>query len=134
MRKESSTTCEQYSDARYFAIPASRSLRWPASLTRAAFTIIWCAASTLVAHLGQPEQHRLVLGDLLAERLPLLGIGDTELERPQGDAAAAGSHVDAADLDAVHHLVEALPGSPPRIASADTSTLSNTSSVVSTPL
>ena len=30
-------------------MPASRSLRWPASFLRAARTIIWWAASTLVA-------------------------------------------------------------------------------------
>ena len=30
-------------------MPASRSLRSPASLCRAALTIIWCAASTFVA-------------------------------------------------------------------------------------
>ena len=39
-------------------------------------------------HLGQPEQHRLVLGDLLAEGLPLLGVGDAELEGPVGHPAA----------------------------------------------
>ena len=49
MRKESSTTSLPYSEARYFAIPASRSLRWPESFLRAAITIIWWAASTLVA-------------------------------------------------------------------------------------
>ena len=49
MRKASSTTSLPYSDARYLAIPASRSFRWPESFLRAAITIIWCAASTLVA-------------------------------------------------------------------------------------
>ena len=34
---------------KHFAIPASTSLRSPPSLTRAALTIIACAASTLVA-------------------------------------------------------------------------------------
>ena len=44
----------------------------------------------------------------LAERRALLGVRDRELERAGGDAARAGGDVDAADLDAVHHLVEAL--------------------------
>jgi hypothetical protein len=91
------------------AIPASRSFRWPESFLRAAITIIWCAASTLV-HLGQLELDRLMLGDRLAEGVPLLGVADGQLEGAQGDAAAASGHVDPADLDAVHHLVEALAG------------------------
>ena len=61
----------------------------------------------LGAHLGEPEQHRLVLGDLLAECLPLLRVGTPELEGTPGDPAATGGDVDATDLDAVHHLVEA---------------------------
>ena len=57
----------------------------------------------------------LVLCDLLAEGLALLGVGDAELEGPHRDTTGARGHVDPADLDAVHHLVEALPGTPPRI-------------------
>src|SRR5680860_1283298 len=49
---------------------------------------------------------RLVLGDLLAEGLTLLGVGDRELERPQRHTTGAGGDVDAAHLDPVHHLVE----------------------------
>ena len=42
-------------------------------------------------HLGQLELDRLVLGDRLAEGLPLLDVGDGQLEGAQGDAAAASS-------------------------------------------
>jgi hypothetical protein len=72
----------------------------------------------LGGHVGQPEQHGLVVGDALAERLPLLRVPDGELERAQRDPAAARGHVDPADLDAVHHLVEAAPGRPPSTAAA----------------
>ena len=86
-------------------------------------------------HLGEPEQDRLVLGDLLAEGLALLGVGDAELEGPVGDAAAAGRDVDAADLDAVHHLVEALAGlAAEDLVGARSRWPSKISSVVSTPL
>ena len=61
-------------------------------------------------HVSEPEQHRLVLGDLLAEGLPLLGVVDAELEGSLGEPARAGGDVDASDLDAVHHLVEATAG------------------------
>ena len=57
-------------------------------------------------HLREAEQDRLVLGDRLAEGLALLAVGDGQLEGAVGDAAGAGRDVDAADLDAVHHLVE----------------------------
>ena len=59
-------------------------------------------------HVGQPEQHRLVLGDLLAEGLPLLGVRDAELESPPRDTATTRGNVDPADFDPIHHLVEAL--------------------------
>ena len=49
MRKDWLTTSAQYSAAMYFAMPASRSLRSPLSFRRAALTISWCAASTLLA-------------------------------------------------------------------------------------
>jgi hypothetical protein len=49
-----------------------------------------------------------VLGDRLAERLPLLRVAQRQLERAAGDADAAGGNVDAADLERVHHLREAL--------------------------
>src|SRR5208282_5624139 len=44
------------------------------------------------------------------ERVPPLRVVDGQLEGAQGDPAAAGGDVDPADLDAVHHLVEALAG------------------------
>ena len=49
MRNESAVTSKQYSLAKYLAMPASTSLRLPSSLSRAALTIIRCAASTFVA-------------------------------------------------------------------------------------
>src|SRR5664280_1126933 len=61
-------------------------------------------------HLSQAEEYALVLGDLLAEGLALLGVLDAELEGPQPHPARTRGDVDAADLDAVHHLVEALAG------------------------
>jgi hypothetical protein len=135
MRKESSTTSLQYSLARYLAMPASRSLRSPASFLRAALTIIWCAASTLVAISASRNEHGLVLGDRLAEGLALLGVLDAELEGADRDAAGAGRDVDAAHLDAVHHLVEALArGLAAEDGVGRMRRPSITSSVVSTPL
>src|SRR5690606_3831754 len=64
----------------------------------------------LDGHVGEAELDGLVVGDGLAERAALLGVADGEFEGAQGDAAAAGGDVDAADLDAVHHLVEAAAG------------------------
>src|SRR6476469_5160000 len=69
----------------------------------------------LDGHVGEAEEHGLVVDDLLAEGLALLGVGDAELESPSRDTTSAGSDVDTADLDAVHHLVEALA----RLASED---------------
>ena len=43
----------------------------------------------LAACVGELELDRLVLGDLLAERLALLGVAEAELERALGDANAA---------------------------------------------
>src|SRR6476646_6102382 len=59
-------------------------------------------------HVGELELDRLVLGDRLAEGLALLAVAEGQLERPLGDADAAGGDVDAADLERVHHLHEAL--------------------------
>ncbi len=60
-------------------------------------------------HVGELELDRLVLGDRLAEGLALLAVAEGQLERALGDADAAGGDVDAADLERVHHLHEALP-------------------------
>lgn len=60
----------------------------------------------LGSHLGQLELDGLVLRDRLAESVTLLGIGDTQLERTLCDTATTCRHVDAADLDSVHHLVK----------------------------
>src|SRR3954465_1760268 len=59
-------------------------------------------------HVGELELDRLVGGDRLAEGLPFLAVAEGELERPLADADAAGGDVDAADLERVHHLHEAL--------------------------
>src|SRR4051794_6991446 len=67
------------------------------------------------AHLREPEEHRLVVGALIAEGLALLGVGRPELERAPRDPAAARRHVHLADLDAAHYLVEA----PARLAAQD---------------
>src|SRR3954447_11057305 len=62
----------------------------------------------LGGHVGELELDHLVLGDRLAERLALLGVLDRQLEGALGQADAAGGDVDAADLERVHHLREAL--------------------------
>ena len=49
-----------------------------------------------------------MLGDRLAEGLPLLAVAERQLERPLGDPDAARGDVDAADLERVHHLPEPL--------------------------
>src|SRR5882757_6063749 len=59
-------------------------------------------------HVGELELDRLMLGDLLAEGFALLAVFERQLERSLGDADAAGGDVDAADLERVHHLREAL--------------------------
>ena len=66
----------------------------------------------LDGHLGQLELDRLVLDDRLAEGVPDLRVGDAQLKGAEGDSAAAGGDVDPADLDPVHHLVEALARGP----------------------
>src|SRR3954465_2557744 len=59
-------------------------------------------------HVGELELDRLVGGDRLAEGFAFLAVAEGELERPLADADAAGGDVDAADLERVHHLHEAL--------------------------
>src|SRR3954447_9244088 len=59
-------------------------------------------------HVGELELDRLVGGDRLAEGLSFLAVAEGELERALTDADAAGGDVDAADLERVHHLDEAL--------------------------
>jgi hypothetical protein len=89
-------------------MPASTSLRLPASLRPGGVDHERVRGLDLGGHLGELELDRLVLGDRLAEGGALLGVLDGELEGADRDAAGAGGDVDAADLDAVHHLVEAL--------------------------
>ena len=45
-----------------------------------------------------------MLGDLLAECFPLLGVPERELERPLGNPHTTGGDVDPPDLERVHHL------------------------------
>ena len=102
-------------------MPASTSLRWPASLSRAALTISACAASILVpisaslnaiawcSAIGLPNVWRCWAYAMASSKARMR------------DAAGAGGHVDPADLDAVHHLVEAAAQArvgPPRTADA----------------
>ena len=49
-----------------------------------------------------------MLCDRLAECDALLGVVDAEFECPIGEPAGASGNVNAADFDAVHHLVETL--------------------------
>src|SRR6185295_7054148 len=67
-------------------------------------------------HVGELELDRLVLGDRLAEGLALLAVAEGELQGALGDADATGGDVDAADLERVHHLDEAL--ADPRLLAA----------------
>jgi hypothetical protein len=92
------------------------------------------AGLDLDGHVGEAEQDALVLGDLLAEGLALLGVGDAQLEGAHRHPAGAGGDVDSADLDAVHHLVEALAGHAAEDLRVVVRWPSKTSSVVSTPL
>src|SRR4051812_35093422 len=62
----------------------------------------------LSRHVGELELDRLVGGDRLAEGLSFLAVAEGELERALTDPDAAGGDVDAADLEGVHHLHEAL--------------------------
>ena len=111
--------------------------RSPASFIRAAFMRQQPRRLEPGAHLGELERDRLVLGDRLAERLSLLAVAQRQLERALGDADAAGGDVDAAELERVHHLPEALADA---VAAAEdvlvacTLKPSKTSSVDSTPL
>ena len=57
-------------------------------------------------HLRDHQLHRLMMSDLLAERLPLLRVAERIVEGCLGEADAAGGHVDAADLDPAHEVLE----------------------------
>ena len=54
----------------------------------------------LGGHVGELELDRLVLGDRLAERLALAGVRDASSNARRATPTAAGSDVDATDLDA----------------------------------
>ena len=62
----------------------------------------------LRGHVGELELDRLVLGDRLAEGLALLRVLQRQLERALREPDAAGRDVDAAQVEGVHHLHEAL--------------------------
>src|SRR6201996_859437 len=63
----------------------------------------------LGGHVGQVVADRLVLPDRLAERLPLLGVAQGVLERGPADAEGPARDLDAAHLQAAHHLREPPP-------------------------
>ena len=66
----------------------------------------------LGGHVGQVVADGLMLPDRLAETLPLLGVGQRILQRRGRHAQRPRRHLDAAGLQALHHLGEALPGRP----------------------
>ncbi len=80
----------------------------PASFICAALRVTKPRGLDLGRHVGELELDRLVLGDRLAEGLALLAVAEGQLQGPLGDADAAGGDVDAAHLERVHHLHEAL--------------------------
>ena len=59
-------------------------------------------------HVGETERHRLVFADLLAERAAYLRVLHAEFEGPQSETAGSRGDIHTADLDSVHHLVEAV--------------------------
>ena len=99
--------------ANSLAMPASTSQRRPAALRSAALRVSSRAASSSRGHVGQLELDGLVLGDGLAERGALLGVGQRGVERGPGDADGAGRDVDAPDLEHAEDLGQA-PARPRR--------------------
>ncbi len=91
--------------------------RSPASFRRAALAGEQAGGLDLRRHVGQLELDRLMLGDRLAECPALLGVLEGQLQRALGEADAAGGDVDAAELERVHHLAEALV--EPRLLAAE---------------
>ena len=59
-------------------------------------------------HVGEQVADRLVLPDGLAEALAVLRVAHGVLEGGTRDAGGAGGHLDAADLEPLHELREAL--------------------------
>ena len=68
------------------------------------------ASLNLGSHVGEAEGNSLMLGDWLAKRLALLGILNAEFECPTRKSTGAGSDIDAAHLNTIHHLVKASAG------------------------
>src|SRR3954468_14349149 len=66
----------------------------------------------LRGHVGQVVADRLVLPDRLAEALPLLGVAQGVVERGLADPEGARGDLDAAGLEAAHHLPEPAAGVP----------------------
>ena len=103
----------------------------------AAAAAIRCfAASSRVAMSASLAWISLVLGRSACRRPCAPARSGSRLVGAQRDAQAARADVDAADLDAAHHLVEALTLAlgPPRIVEAGTRWSSKAISSVSTPL
>jgi hypothetical protein len=76
----------------------------------------------LRGHVGQLELDRLVLGDGLAEGVPLGGVAQRRLEGGPPHPARPGGDVDAAELEPAQDLVQPLPrpSGPPSTAVAGT--------------
>src|SRR3954471_23786218 len=108
MRKHSSTQYLPVSEARSLAIPASRSERSPASFIRAALRVTRRAASSLVAMSASLNWIAWWAAIGFAEGFGFLAVAKGQLQCALADADTAGGDVDAADLERVHHLHEAL--------------------------
>src|ERR1700754_1669129 len=108
MRKASSTFSLPVSEARSFAMPASRSERSPASFRRAALRVTRRAASRRGAMSASLDEIAWWWGVGVPDGFWLLAVFERQLQGPLGDADAARGDVDAADLERVHHLREAL--------------------------
>src|SRR6476469_5347553 len=107
MRKDSSTQKRPASEANSFAIPASRSERSPASFRRAARRVSSRAASTWVA-MSASLNWIAWCSEIGLPKVLRSWEYFSASSRALGDADAARGDVDAADLERVHHLREAL--------------------------
>jgi len=95
--------------ARYFAIPAATSLRSPESFSRAALTIIrW--QPRLLLPFPRSENAIAWCSAIGLPKVCAAGVTRGKFEGAQRHPHRAGRYVDPSDLDAVHHLVEALAG------------------------
>jgi hypothetical protein len=99
----------QASEAKSFAMPASMSTPLAAVLqARLRARVRRRAASTEVAHVGEPELDGLVLADRLPESGPLLRVRMASSKAACATPTARGGDVDAPNLEAAHDLLEAM--------------------------